>query len=335
MKQYLITIDGGTTNTRAVLWNSESVICATANVQVGVRNTAIDRNNNHLKHEIKKLINTLVQKAGISQEQIRALYASGMITSNVGLVEIPHLAAPASFDDFVAGVRSVLIQDVFPLPIHFIPGLKNVVNGDISLMNLESMDMMRGEETEALALLSFLNNQNGCLLILPGSHTKCVAVDGNGIITGCLTSLSGELLSVLTEYSIVTDAVKGKFVENQCDMEYLMAGFHAAQNTSCARASFLVRIASQFLTKDPNQCASFLMGAVLQNDISMIRTSQALTVNKKMQVWIAGKEPLGTAIGALLKEDGYFTDIQLFHCDNHRPLASYGALLIAQKKGDF
>ena len=335
MSQYLITIDGGTTNTRAVLWDRTLRAVCTAKEEVGVRNTAIDGHNGRLKEAVKELIWSLLGQAKISREQVRAVYASGMITSNVGLVEIPHLIAPASIEDFAGNVRSVLIPDVSPEPIHFIPGLKNMPDSEVTLENLDSMDIMRGEETEALALLSHIENREGCLLVLPGSHTKFVTVDASGSMTGCLTSLAGEMLAVLTEYSIVADSVKRQFVSGNFDEAYLSAGFRAARDTSCARAAFLTRIAGQFLTKDPNQCASFLLGAVLQNDVSAIRSSKALRVNPQMHVLIAGKKPLRSAIKTLLVEDGYFTDIETFENDPDRPMAGYGALLIAQKRGDF
>ena len=54
-----------------------------------------------------------------------------------------------------------------------------------------------------------------------------------------------------------------------------------------------------------------------------------------MHVLIAGKKPLRSAIKTLLVEDGYFTDIETFENDPDRPMAGYGALLIAQKRGDF
>lgn len=335
MSQYLITIDGGTTNTRAVLWNRECRAVCTAKEEVGVRNTAMDGHNGRLKEAVGELIRSLLAQAGISREQVNAVYASGMITSNVGLVEIPHLIAPASIVNFADNVQSVRIPEVYPEPIHFIPGLKNLPDSEVTLKNLEVMDIMRGEESEALALLSRIQNHEGCLLVLPGSHTKFVTVDAGGSMTGCLTSLAGEMLAVLTEYSIVADAVKRRFVSGSFDETYLLAGFRAARDTGCARAAFLTRIAGQFLTKDQNQCASFLLGAVLQNDVSAIRLSRALQVNPNMHVLIAGKEPLRSAIRALLAEDGYFSNIETVENDPDRPLAGYGALLIAKKRGDF
>ncbi len=335
MNLFLITIDGGTTNTRATLWNREYQPVCTAKREVGVRDTAIDGNNQRLKEAVKGLIEELLSGGGVSMGQVSAVYASGMITSNVGLSELPHLNAPASMEDFVKGVRSVSLPEVCPLPIHLIPGLKNLPDEKVTLETLEAMDIMRGEEAEALALLSCIDNRDGCLLVLPGSHTKFVTVDRHGAMTGCLTSLAGEMLSALTQHSIVADAVQRQFVSGACDLAYLTAGFRAARATSCARAAFLVRIANQFITKDQNQCASFLLGAVLENDVSAIRTSRALCVNPKMQVLIAGKEPLKTAIKSLLVEDGYFSKVSAFNPPDEKPLAGYGALLIAKEKGDF
>lgn len=45
------------------------------------------------------------------------------------------------------------------------------------------------------------------LFILPGSHNKFVSVDREGKITGCLTSISGELLASITNDTIIAKSV--------------------------------------------------------------------------------------------------------------------------------
>lgn len=334
MEQYFITLDGGTTNTRAALWEDTGRLIGMCKADVGVRNTAMDGSNQQLKAAVKELMEQLLQRNAVTYAMVKSVYASGMITSNVGLLEVPHLVAPASLVQFAAGVQTAQFPEICPLPIHFIPGLKNLPDEAVSLLNIEQMDMMRGEESETLALLSFIDNKSGVLLVLPGSHTKFVTVDCCGNITGCLTSLAGEKLAVLTEYSIVADAVQRQFVNESWQKEYLLAGFASAQKTSCARAGFLTRIANQFITKNQNCCASFLLGAVLQNDISAIKTSSALAINREMQVLVAGKEPLQSAITTLLQEDGFFHHVVSFDAARCPSLAGYGALLIANAKED-
>lgn len=91
---YIITIDGGTTNTRCILWDQSRNKIAEEKRQVGVRNTAIDGNNEKLKMAVKECLDALLDKNDLTYENIRRIIASGMITSDVGIVVIPHLSAP-------------------------------------------------------------------------------------------------------------------------------------------------------------------------------------------------------------------------------------------------
>ena len=45
MSSYIITIDGGTTNTRCILWNEQRKMLSDAKRDIGVRCTSIDGNN--------------------------------------------------------------------------------------------------------------------------------------------------------------------------------------------------------------------------------------------------------------------------------------------------
>ena len=150
--------------------------------EIGVRVTAVEGNNKRLAGAIREGIQTLLNRNNLTIHQIASVYASGMITSNVGLTEVPHIEAPAGLEDFAAAVRAVLIPEVFELPIHFIPGLKN--SNAVDMETLESMDIMRGEETEALALLSLITVKGAVLLALPGSHNKFVTTDRSGETDG-------------------------------------------------------------------------------------------------------------------------------------------------------
>ena len=49
MSTYTITIDGGTTNTRCILWDDRRLRIDEARREVGVRNTAIDGSSQKLK----------------------------------------------------------------------------------------------------------------------------------------------------------------------------------------------------------------------------------------------------------------------------------------------
>ena len=93
MKNYTITIDTGTTNTRVYLFNEKYEAVASAKSEIGVRITAIDGNNNRLKAAIKGCLEDVLKQADITYDDVKQVAASGMITSNVGLTEIPHVVA--------------------------------------------------------------------------------------------------------------------------------------------------------------------------------------------------------------------------------------------------
>lgn len=332
MQKYLITIDGGTTNTRVALWNQNRELKLAVKSEIGVKDTAREGNNTKLIRAVKSMIGEIMQKSSITFDEVDAIYACGMLTSNVGIREVPHLTAPAGLEDFVLGVEKVMMPDICPVPVSFIPGMKNL-SGKISMDNLEQMDIMRGEETETLALMDFYPGQE-VLYVLPGSHTKFVSVNREQKMTGCLTSMAGELLALLTNDSILADAVKKQFVSEAYHQGMLLAGARHTWKIGLSRAAFLTRIVNQFLTENQCACASFLLGAVMAADILAVKGSSALAVKENTKVVIAGKEPLRGALRELFMEEGEFQDVEIFQEDSIPLLSGYGMCIIAEKRGE-
>ncbi len=330
MKEYIIAIDGGTTNTRASLWKDPGICVDIVKSEVGVRITSIEGSNASLKAAVKGLLEQLLQNNSVSYDQIEGIYACGMITSKEGLAELPHLIAPAGMQDFVDGLAKVDLPDVSPLPIHFVRGLKNRDGSCLTLQEVEEMDVMRGEETETLALLDLFGNENGTLFALPGSHTKFVSVDANGNMIGCLSSLAGELLSAVTLNTILAGAVGKQFAGADYNREMLLAGYRTARDTSLARAAFSTRMLQMFIPSSEQDRASFLLGAVLENDVGAVKNSKALSVTRDMKIVIAGKEPLASALKLLFEEDGFFEKVEIYYPAAEKPMSGYGLYQIAK-----
>lgn len=330
MKKYIIAIDGGTTNTRASLWEEPGICLDIVKSEVGVRITSIEGSNASLKAAVKGLLDSLLQRSRIGYDQVDGIYACGMITSKEGLVELPHLIAPAGKQEFVDGLARVELPDICPVPIHFIRGLKNRDGSTLTLAEVEEMDVMRGEETETLALLDLFGNENGTLFALPGSHTKFVSVDAEGKMIGCLSSLAGELLSAVTLNTILAGAVGKQFAGADYSREMLLAGYRTARDTSLARAAFSTRMLQMFIPGSEQDRASFLLGAVLENDVAAVKHSKALSVTRDMKVVIAGKEPLASALKLLFEEDGFFKQVDIYYPSADKPMSGYGAYQIGK-----
>ena len=84
-----ITVDGGTTNTRLYLVR-EGRVLAEKKIPMGARNGA-----DALKAAIKGGLCELLADSGTAEDEVCAIIASGMITSEYGLCNLPHITLPA------------------------------------------------------------------------------------------------------------------------------------------------------------------------------------------------------------------------------------------------
>lgn len=328
---YLITIDTGTTNTRVNIWRNDSVV-ARSSVAVGVRDTAVTGSRHKLQQGVREALAVACAEAGIAVDDAGAVIASGMITSNVGLHEVPHVAAPAGLRELAAGMVAAAVPEVCGRPIWFVPGVKNAVSR-VDIDNCEEMDIMRGEEAEVFGVVARLAVSGPAVFVLPGSHSKFVALDGAGRITGCLTTLAGELLGVITNNTILAGALGHSFA-SRVDEKMLLAGAAHARRVGLGRTCFTVRILDQFTGHSTEEKANFLLGAVLSTDLEALRNSRALAVDPAAPVYITGKRELREAFGVLLRADEYFCgELREVGDDILADVAGFGALTVARARG--
>lgn len=329
--KYTITIDAGSTNTRAYLWDENRRLTASARREVGVHVTAEEGNDSKLTQAVHDCLEELLALGGIGYCDVERILASGMITSNLGLFELPHVVAPAGAVELAKGSREVLLEEVCPVPIRFLPGVKNKVQ-PVGYENFEAMDMMRGEEVETLAILEAYPKGMPYLLVLPGSHTKFVLTDGEGRITGCLTTITGELLDCITKHTVIADAVGRSFAsEARYDRETVLRGYETARNTGLGRGAFAARILNQFGERDKEKIALFLLGAALESDVRSLRGTRALELSPDIAVIVSGRNPLRRAIADILEYDGFFSRVEQYVPASDMPLSALGSFLAADR----
>jgi len=288
-KCYLI-VDCGTTNLRVTLLDENKQKLDAIKAEGGVRHTSIDGHNGRLRTMLHESIEAVLEKNGYQMEDVEKCVASGMITSALGLLEIPHVAAPAGTAELRAAMQEKVFEDIAPFPIAFIPGVRNF-SGPVDLENFSDMDMMRGEEVEAIGLYKLLAPKGAAMFVLPGTHNKFVSMDDQGRILGCMTSISGELLDALTHHTIIAEAVGHSFVNaNEYDGEYAKAGARECAVSGLGRAAFAGRILSTLGGKDKAKLQSYLLGATLALDVQAMQAFVGDQEN--VEAYIAGKAPL-------------------------------------------
>lgn len=328
---YIAAIDTGTSNTRVKIWNHGKVISKSF-AGVGVRDTAITGSKAILYKGVKDAIMTALDQIKIKASEVDLFLASGMITSNVGLYEVPHVWAPAGVEELAKGMASAQIDEVVDKPIWFVPGVKNSLK-DIDIGNCEEMDIMRGEEAETFGIMKSLKIEGPSLIILPGSHSKFISLNKSGQIAGCVTTLAGELLSVITKNTILSNALNSSFVEN-INEKLIIAGADYSKKVGLNRTLFTTRILDQFTGYSIDDKANFLLGAVLETDLYAVKNSSAIEIDPKQPVIIGGSRILKRAFEVLVKRDSYFTG-KVYVVDDElmEDMAGLGSIEVAKARG--
>jgi len=275
-----ITIDGGTTNTRIYLVKNGK-ITDTQKANIGAKKAI--GNNEILKQNIKQGIKEILKKNNMCESDIERILASGMITSEFGLVNLPHITTPAGISDLHRTMYETVFNDISSIPFVFVRGVKT------NSKNLENCDMMRGEETELMGLFC-----GEGVYILPGSHSKIINAEKNGNITDFKTMLTGEMIASLSKNTILKDSVDIKTAK--IDIEYLLKGFEFCKQNGINNSLFKVRILKNMFSANPSQVYSFFLGVVLQGEVEIILSQ------KPKRIIIGGKKQLKDALTIILEK---------------------------------
>ena len=297
----VIALDGGTSNTRARLIQDGRIV-GSARRTVGVRDSVLsDRSSGQrLADAVREVI---AEAAGFRDGPAQGtttppgpdlIVAAGMLSSDEGLLAVPHMLAPAGLPELADAVVARTLPQIWPRPIHFVPGLRTPAGaGPDGWMRA---DVMRGQECETLGALAELTRrgllepgQEGLVFVWPGSHSKLVEVDGQGRITRSQTTLAGELIQSVARHTLIAASLPAE-LPRALDIETAEAGARATQGQGLERAAFLVRVAALPGTMSPEQLASFWVGAVAADDAGHLARHPILA--RSPPVWVGGREPL-------------------------------------------
>lgn len=266
----ICVIDCGTSTTRVILAEGQTLL-AKQTAAIGVRNTAISGTNSELKAAITRCWERALMGAGLKATDVDMVIAIGMITSNLGLIDLPHLVAPVTEDDLRANMVVQSFPDVIPLPIHFVRGVKNAL-GSGSEDCYAHLDFMRGEETQVVGLMHLLEIKPPFCVVNLSSHTKFIGLDSSGRILGSITTLSGQLFAALRESTLIADSLpKASDIRlDEVNPEMARRGFQTVQEFGLLRAIFVPRLLDILLSTTPMDRLSFLEGALIASDFQCL-----------------------------------------------------------------
>lgn len=173
--QTFIAVDWGTTNRRA--WRIDGGAVAEG-FEDGRGVLSVDR------AQFPEAVAEIRERLGD-----HPLLMAGMVGSNRGWVETPYVPCPAGLGDIAAALA-------WPEP-----GRTAVVPG---LSSADPPDVMRGEEIQMVGAVAARLVPADATVCHPGTHNKWVSLRG-GRVTRFRTVMTGELFSLLSKHSILSD----------------------------------------------------------------------------------------------------------------------------------
>jgi 2-dehydro-3-deoxygalactonokinase len=304
----VILLDVGSTNSRAWLVRGDEIL-RRETAAVGVRDSARDGSTARVRETVRDLIATLrgsvrADSGSVSgdsgsvrgdspfQDKSKPLsagegfgerglpvFAAGMITSPLGLQEVPHVVAPAGADELARGAIEFQDAAVAPQPIVLIPGVRTeAFDGAGAGAEADGLpfDVMRGEETLVCGLIARGQLGAGAALLNASSHWKLIRVDAERRIAGSRTSLGGEVVHSVQSGTILSASLPAGPLD-RVSTTWLEAGARAGRRDGLLRALFGVRLLDQQKLADAPERFSFLAGACIAEDIDALLAIGALT----------------------------------------------------------
>lgn len=205
----------------------------------------------------------------------RAIYAAGMIGSNLGWVEVPYVEAPARAETLADALVRVNIGKA---QVAIVPGVacRRSVDGE--------PDVMRGEEVELLGLAQ-LDGVRDEWVVLPGTHTKWAKLT-NGMLSEFFTSMSGEIFERLTTQGLLASVVDGPAEPGKALNDGLAYGTRGG--LSLGTLLFGARGRAMRGLLDRKDAASFIKGLLIAGEMADAR--RLLGLSDANSITIVGNE---------------------------------------------
>jgi 2-dehydro-3-deoxygalactonokinase len=193
------------------------------------------------------------------------LVISGMASSSIGWEELAYARTPLALDaSNLSFKRLAWNKPEWISETYLISGAAT------------EEEIMRGEETEAIGLLNQVSTPDGCLLILPGTHSKHILIRDRRIET-FTTYMTGELFDVLAHHSILKATIDLASFANlqRSDWKAFETGVDRATKSGLCGSLFQTRTRAILKQCPPGENAWFLSGQLIGAELAEAATKIA------------------------------------------------------------
>lgn len=265
-------IDCGTTMTRIYIVNEEKKIVASGRKKVGVRDTSITGSRDALRNGVTELFFQILSENNIPDKDVEFAIASGMITSEIGLIEIPHLVAPVGLEELADGIRKVEDQEVLPIgrPVYFVRGIRNDYPIPAKAQDLRQVDFMRGEEVQCIGIMASRNMPRPGNIVALSSHTKIMHINEKGQIAASTTTISGQFFEAILNSTNIGKSithVDGEEAGGYSYEELIRIATDCVRNAGLGRTCLMPRFLQVLMKTNSQERETFLDAAIAADDL--------------------------------------------------------------------
>lgn len=269
-------IDCGTTTTRVYIVNQNKEIIASGRKKVGVRDTSITGSRDTLRNGLTELFFSVIKENNIQDNDVEFAIASGMITSEVGLIDIPHLIAPAGIKELSAGIKKVTDQGVLPInrPVYFIRGIRNHYPDNIRAQQLRQVDFMRGEEVQCIGIMNSRDIPYPCNLVALSSHTKIMYINKQRQVEASCTTISGQLFEAIMNSTNIGKSltpIESEEAGGYSWEELIQIAADCVCNAGLARTMLMPRFLQVLMKTNSTERCTFMDAAIATDDLNSFR----------------------------------------------------------------
>lgn len=269
-------IDCGTTMTRIYIVDENSRIVASGRKKVGVRDTSITGSRDKLRDGVTQLFFEILEENHIPDRQVEFAIASGMITSEVGLIEIPHLVAPVGLHQLSQGILEVEDQSVLPIrrPVYFVRGVRNHYPENARAQDLRQVDFMRGEEVQCIGIMQSRTLPYPCNIVALSSHTKVMYINQQAQIEASNTTISGQFYEAIVNSTNIGKSVipvEGEEAGGYSDQELMEVAIDCVRHAGLGRTMLMPRFLQVLMKTNSHERQVFIDAAIAADDLNAFR----------------------------------------------------------------
>lgn len=247
----MIAADWGSTNFRAALLDDRGSVIDRISSDDGIKK---HRSGQSFEDTLFRLCGDWIANDHVDSD----VYLSGMVGSREGWIEVPYVKTVCGPSDLAEALTEVPSEKLpGPTRIWIVPGVSH------DLGRKGNTDVMRGEETEVIGLLSKEGISNAVVCI-PGTHSKWIECS-NGKIEAFQTWLTGEAFERLTKDSLLSGGETTESIDD--DSAFFRGLDRSGQTGGLLHHLFLGRTDMLMKHITPESLPSLISGLLIGHEI--------------------------------------------------------------------